>query len=51
MSVSNWGGGLTTHDLSAGIEVNLGFGLTNALTTDNPRCCQELSLVSPVRQL
>lgn len=37
--------------VSAGIEVNLGFGWTNALTTDNPRCGQELSLASPVRQL
>lgn len=36
--------------ISAGIEVNLGFGPTNALSTDNP-CCKELSLVSPVKQL
>ena len=33
--------------ISAGIEVNLGFGPTNALNTDNPCCCKELSLVSP----
>lgn len=37
--------------ISAGIEVNLGFGPTNALNTDNPCCCKELSLVSPVKQL
>ena len=51
MSVNNWGGGLATHNLSTGMAVNLGFGLTNALSTDNPCCCNELSLVSPIEQL
>lgn len=50
MSVSKWGGGLAFHNLSTGIGVNLGFGLTNALSTDNPGCCKELSWVSPVKQ-
>lgn len=51
MTVNNWGGGLATHNLSAGIGVNLGFGLTNALSTDNRCCCKELSWESPVKQL
>lgn len=49
--VNNWGDGLATPNLSDGIGVNLGFGLTNALSTANPCCCKELSLVSPVPQL
>lgn len=51
MSVSNWGGGLGIRNLPAGIGVNLGFGLIDALSTDNPCCCEELSLVSALKQL
>lgn len=51
MPVSNWGGGLATRNLPAGIGVNLGFGLIDALSKDNPCCCKELSLVSAIKQL
>lgn len=52
MSVSNWGGGgLGTCKVPAGIGVNLGFRLIDALSTDNPCCCEELTLGSAFKQL
>lgn len=51
MSVSNWEGGLGTCNLPAGIGVNLGFVLIDVFSTDNPCCCEELSLVSAIKQL
>lgn len=43
MSVNNRGGASAPPNRSAGIGVNLGFGLTNAFSTDNPCCCKELN--------